>query len=270
MDWDFAKISATGNDFILFDNRDRKLNASTDAQRFRQWCQRRTGIGADGVILLQHSDRADFEYVHSNADGGIAGMCGNGSRAIAFFAHQLGVAGPESCFEINGALYRAQLDGRMVSTSFPPPGPVRLDLKLLLGKEQQRTSGLEIGGAINTGVPHVVLFHKDVDHAPIERTAPRIRHSALFPDGANVNYVQVLDPKHIKMRTWERGVEGETLACGTGAVAAAVICALKKNTASPVRISFRGGDLTVDYVSGFERIKLTGAVTPLYWGRLWR
>ncbi|MBC7187291.1 MAG: diaminopimelate epimerase, partial [Calditrichaeota bacterium] len=153
----FVKISATGNDFAVFDNRQGYL----DPGRHRAWlswlCQRRIAVGADGVILVQASEAADFAYVHINADGSIAEMCGNGSRAVAFFAHQEGIASSPMRFEIGGRIYTAWVEGRSVTTQFVQPFPPRLELGVA------SEPFLREGGFVDTGVPHYVLFVESVE-----------------------------------------------------------------------------------------------------------
>jgi len=277
----FIKISATGNDFILIDNRDGKLDARRDGRFFSRICRRRRSVGADGVILLQKSGRADFHYVHINADGSIAEMCGNGSRAVFYFASQLGIVSQAGCFEINGNIYRAALNGKNVTTEFIPPGEYTLQVPIAA------ESGYESGGYIDTGVPHFVLFVAAVDAADVAGLGAKYRRHPFFPRGTNVDFVQIAGsnggahlhsgssdrphPKngaHLFVRTYERGVEQETLACGTGAVAAAIISHLRYGTQSPARISFPGGELIVTFDADFKKITLTGDVTPVYQGIL--
>jgi len=264
----FLKISATGNDFILIDNRDGRFDGRRDAAFFSVLCQRRRSIGADGVILLQHSDRADFHYVHVNSDGSLAEMCGNGTRAIVYFARKLGLIGDETRFEINNRLYGAHIDGAVITTEFNPPGECRLDVPVA------DEPGCELGGFIDTGVPHFVVFVRDIGTVDIDATGRKYRRHPFFRHGTNVDFVQLAggtippDSPRLVVRTYERGVEAETLACGTGAVASSIIAHLRKKVASPVRLSFPGGLLTVTFNANFSRITLSGGVTPVYEGRL--
>lgn len=257
----FVKISATGNDFAVFDNRQGHLNL----KRHRAWCswlcQRRIAVGADGVILLQSSGAADFVYVHINADGSIAEMCGNGSRAVAFFAHQEGIASSPMRFEIGGRIYTAWVEGRSVTTQFVPPSPPRLELGAT------SDSFLQEGGFVDTGVPHYVLFVQSVDSIDVLSIGRKYRHHAAFaPRGANVDFVQVVDKYNVRMRTYERGVEDETLACGTGAVASAVIAHLCRGCQSPLLVQVPGGMLRVTFDRDFRHITLSGEVDPIFEG----
>jgi diaminopimelate epimerase len=256
----FIKISATGNDFILFDNRNHGLDGHRDARFFSRLCQHHLAIGADGVILLEASDRADFRYVHINSDGSIAEMCGNGSRAIAWFAHQLGIVQEHASFEINGQIYHAIINGLTVTTEFIPAGEP--DCSAVLVEE----SFLQTGGFIDTGVPHFVIFCLDVQQVDVAGLGKKYRHHPRFARGSNVDFVQVLGPQQLQVRTFERGVEAETLACGTGAVASVLISSTKKNIVSPCSVQFPGGQVSVEFSADFQRIAFTGLVTPVFHG----
>ncbi|MDZ7295647.1 MAG: diaminopimelate epimerase [candidate division KSB1 bacterium] len=257
----FVKISATGNDFVVFDNR----NGHVDVVRHLQWCswlcQRRVGVGADGVILVQRSATADFCYVHINSDGSIAEMCGNGSRAVAFFAHVEGIAQSPVRFEIGGKVYTARVDGSRVTTYFVPPAPPRFALCL------PEEHFLDEGGFIDTGVPHYVLFAQDVQGLDVVGLGRKYRHHPAFaPRGANVDFVQVLDRNTLRMRTYERGVEDETLACGTGAVAASIVAHLRRGCVSPLAVEVPGGVLQVSFDRTLQEVTLTGDVEVVFEG----
>jgi len=216
------------------------------------------------VILLEPSSRADFRYLHINSDGSLAGMCGNGSRAVAWFARRLGIGGDELSFEISGNIYTARVEGRHVTTAFIPPGDSDLGLDVA-GDDRELTAG----GYIDTGVPHYVLFSTKVDAVDVDRRGAWYRRHPAFPQGANIDFVQVLDSHHLRVRTYERGVEAETLACGTGAVASSVISCLHGRASSPVEVDFPGGQLVVVFNPDFSGITLAGTVDPVYAGELW-
>ncbi|MCR4437935.1 MAG: diaminopimelate epimerase [bacterium] len=259
----FVKMSATGNDFAVFDNRQGYL----DLRRHRAWlswfCQRRTGVGADGVILVQDSGAADFGYVHINADGSIAEMCGNGSRAVAFFAHQEGIAGSPMRFEIGGRIYAAWVEGKTATIQFVPPSSPRLEPGVA------KEPFLQEGGFIDTGVPHYVLFVEAVEGIDVLSLGRKYRHHPAFaPRGSNVDFVQVVDEHQLRMRTYERGVEDETLACGTGAVASAIIAHLRRGCQSPVEVLAPGGLLQVTLDRDFRHITLSGEVDPVFEGHI--
>ncbi len=257
----FVKLSATGNDFVVFDNR----AGQVDHHRHREWCSwlchRRLGVGADGVILVQRSSVADFSYVHINPDGSLAEMCGNGSRAVAFFAQAEGIAHSPLRFEICGQIYSARVQGTRVIMTFVPPGPPRLDLGLA------DEPFLSEGGFIDTGVPHYVLFAEDVQGLDLLALGRKYRHHPAFaPKGTNVDVVQVLDPHRLRMRTYERGVEDETLACGTGAVAAAIITHKRRGCISPVTVHVPGGELEEGFDQTLHTVTLAGEVGMVYEG----
>jgi diaminopimelate epimerase len=253
----FSKISATGNDFILIDNRKLEWHPLQDRIKFQSMCQRRQGVGADGVILLQNSFRSDFEYIHINSDGSVAEMCGNGSRAVAFFAKKHGIAGKDLAFDIQGRIYRAHVNGRHVTTEFIPPHPPEFDLNIT------DETDLQEGGFIDTGVPHFVLYVTDIEKLNVDDLGQKYRHHARFERGSNVDFVQVRDEHNLMVRTFERGVEAETMACGTGAVATAVIAFLHKHVFPPVDIHFPGGTLQVSF-DDLNTIMLAGTVTLVY------
>jgi diaminopimelate epimerase len=259
---EFTKISATGNDFIVIDNRKGILDLYEDARFFSHICQRRVSFGADGVILLEKSRVANFRYAHVNVDGSIAEMCGNGSRAITYFARALGLIGNRANFEIHGHIYHATIEGRKVTTEFIPPSEMDINVPIL------EEPNMESGGYIVLGVPHFVIFVADADSANVTELGHKYRHHPFFPRGTNVNFVELSDRQTLCVRTFERGVEAETLACGTGAVAAAIIGHMRKQIDLPVRLIFKGGELTVDFKQDLSRITLTGFVTPVYRAQL--
>lgn len=259
---EFLKISATGNDFILIDNRNGRFAADRDARYFSRLCRHRVAVGADGVILLEKSDQADFRYVHINSDGSIAEMCGNGSRAIAWFAHHLGLYNTQAAFEINNKIYHVVINGLEVTTEFVPPGKPILDLSFVAEAE------LQAGGFIDTGVPHLVLYVQNLETVDVDRLGRAYRSHPYFPAGTNVDFAQIESMDQARVRTFERGVEAETLACGTGAVAVAVISRMKNLLRSPSRLCFPGGELTVSSNDDFTQVKLTGLVAPVYRGVL--
>jgi diaminopimelate epimerase len=260
----FTKLSGLGNDFILFDNRE-KMFSGEERDFFRKICQRRTSVGADGVILLENSDRADFKYRHFNADGSVAEMCGNGARSICYYAVTHGIAPKSLSFEIHGAIYRATVDGHQVRLTMPPPekiwpkpGVISEDL-------------LEEGGFVQIGVPHLVVFTSNLDALDVARLGRYYRHHPFFPAGTNVNFVQVLDSQTIRIRTYERGVEGETLACGTGSTAAAIISHLAKGLQPPITVQNPGGDLWFSWENAaFDPIFMQGAVEIIYQAELFQ
>ena len=231
----FTKMAGAGNDFVVFDNRDGQAPEERTAF-VRRVCARRLGVGADGALFVERSDTADFKMRYYNADGGEAEMCGNGGRCISRYAYLYGIAGEKMVFETIAGRYRAEIVGEHVRLEMIPPKDVRLQFEINVdGKE------LTVN-FIHTGVPHVVLFANRIDDIDVRELGRKIReHEKFAPAGTNANFVQVVDPGRIKIRTYERGVEDETLACGTGTVAASLAGALLNRLRSPVEAVTKSG-----------------------------
>jgi diaminopimelate epimerase len=260
----FYKMSGSGNDFVVFDNRDYHLPAdiTTLVQRL---CHRRNGVGADGVLLLEKSGRLDFRMRYLNADGGEAAFCGNGGRCIAWFAHAIGAAGPRMSFAAGDGPHTAEVAGQRVRLSMREPRDVRLNFLLDLEGRGYAASFAD------TGVPHVVVPVAELDSFDVAGAGRRIREHRMFePDGTNANFIEVVDRHRLRIRTYERGVEDETLACGTGATAAAVTAALRGLADSPVECATRGGEvLTVHFRRDGDEVRdveLEGDVRLLFTG----
>lgn len=257
----FTKLSATGNDFILFDGRDLALPGDLTSF-FRRLCQRRTGVGADGILLIESSPTADFRMRYFNADGRESEMCGNGARAAAYYAARRGIAPPEMRFEVSGHEYHAEVEGNLVRLRMQPPRDLRVDLGVLHEKD------LEEGGFVDTGVPHFVIFADDIDRIDVTGIGRKYRHDPAFqPRGTNVDFVKVVSPHSLRVRTYERGVEAETLACGTGVTAAAVIADHLHRVEFPVTIEVLGGRLRLSRGPGDAPV-LEGTVDHIYDGDL--
>lgn len=228
----FYKYQANGNDFVVMDNRDRQITLTK--LQIERICDRRFGIGADGVMLLEGHESLNFNLEYYNSDGSQS-LCGNGSRAAVQFASQLGLVNGKASFNAYDGPHEAEL---------LPAGIIRLrmnDVKTL------NTHGSDY--FIHTGSPHYIRFVEDVHNYPVFEEGKKIRYSDAFkPGGTNVNFVEALDNNAIFVRTYERGVEDETLACGTGVTAAALAASLK-GYSSPVSIKTRGGDLSVEFKS---------------------
>ncbi|HZC34462.1 MAG TPA: diaminopimelate epimerase [Chthoniobacterales bacterium] len=243
----FTKMNGAGNDFVLLDNRSGSLRLNSDEIAFL--CDRHRGIGGDGVLLLEKATNgADFRMRYYNSDGGEAEMCGNGARCFARFADK--VAGPFSdlSFETPAGIIRAKLDRNQVTVNLSPPHSLGLNRKLQVqGKEL-------IVHTLNTGVPHVVVIVDDLAATPVFEIGKTVRyHEEFRPKGTNVNFVKPIDRDKIAIRTYERGVEAETLACGTGVTAAALVYSRLKSIESPIRVRVRGGDwLEVGFVRAGE------------------
>ncbi|MBX7126462.1 MAG: diaminopimelate epimerase [Cyclobacteriaceae bacterium] len=254
MNLHFYKYQAAGNDFVLVDRRG--LDFVPTKGQIAHLCDRRFGVGADGVILLDADQKADFGMVYINPDG-TESLCGNGCRSAVDLASRLGLARHQTVFSAFDGLHQAEL---------LKEGGVRLqmnDVKLI---EQ-----LAEGHFMNTGSPHFVRFVTDLDQYPVFEEGRAIRYNPIFPDGANANFVEELPNNTIAIRTYERGVEEETLACGTGATAAALSAAIR-GYHSPVNVVARGGKLRVEFVRKgdwhFTDIWLTGPANLVYEGQI--
>ena len=249
----FSKMHGAGNDFVLVDDREGRM--PTDRTSIAALAARRTGIGCEGVILVQRSDAADFRMRFFNPDGGEAELCGNGARCVAAFALEIGAApGPKMRFETLAGMVRAEvLDATTVKVWMPDPKGLR-------------------GDFVNSGVPHKIVPVEDVAAADVEGEGRRIRYSDEFaPAGTNVDFVAYAPPHGAAMRTYERGVEAESGACGTGAVAAAVVGVARHGMEFPVRIrTTEGYELSVDGERGadgaFSSVTLTGPVAWVFDG----
>jgi diaminopimelate epimerase len=232
----FTKMSGSGNDFVIIDNR-RGTFPRAVAAWAKKLCDRQEGVGADGLLLLEKSRTADFRMVYFNADGSRASMCGNGARCMAWFAHEIGAAGAASAFETDAGLVRARVQDHVAEITMGEARDFRPETLL---KAAGRVYPVAY---VNTGVPHAVVFVPRVETVDVERVGRDLRsHRAFGAPGTNVNFVQRLDNRVLKVRTYERGVEGETLACGTGVIASAIVAAMKGWSQLPVRCLTAGGD----------------------------
>lgn len=258
----FTKISATGNDFILFDNRECKLKGD-EHEFFQRICQRRQSVGADGILLIRRSEERDFSLTYYNSDGHIGEMCGNGARAASFYAFKHEIAPAAMRFDVLGVEYRAEVRGDWVSLTMPPPVEIREFPGAVEEKEFSE------GGYLNVGVPHYVLFVPDVANVDVETIGRKYRHHSAFqPWGTNTNFAQVIDERTLKLRTYERGVEEETLACGTGTISSAILAHKQRGLKAPITVHAPGGVLRVDFDEHISEIKLEGQVRIIYYGEL--
>ena len=260
-------MHGAGNDFLLIDGRQQTL-ALTREQIVRL-CDRHKGIGADGVIILipSVSKKADWAWRFFNSDGSCGEMCGNGARCFARFVQKHTSQPGDFTFETEAGIIRAKFKEGNVMVDLTKPGDLVLDEKLPL------SIGKVVVHCLNTGVPHAVLFVPDADKAMVQELGPEIRrHPRFAPKGTNVNFVQVLRPGDIRVRTFERGVENETLACGTGVTASALISSRVYKFPSPVRVKVQGGDeLEVsfeDRATEFADVRLTGPADFVFEGKI--
>lgn len=263
---ELTKMNGSGNDFILIDNRSHFLRSVSLPDLARTLCRRRESVGADGLILVEESNLADFKWRFFNADGSEAEMCGNGGRCVARYAYENSIAGPTLTFETLAGIIRAEIKGRRVKIELPEVTNPQTEMIISVDGKEYTVS------FINTGVPHTVLMVDDLPPVPVAELGRKIRfHPAFQPAGTNVNFVWVRDSSHIHIRTYERGVEAETLACGTGSVASALVAAILRGVASPVDVMTQGGEvLTISFTKtpkgSFPRVFLEGDTCLVFKG----
>jgi diaminopimelate epimerase len=262
----FTKMNGAGNDFVMLDNRAGNLQLAPE--QIAKICDRHRGVGADGVLVLERpTNGANFRMRYYNADGGEAEMCGNGARCFARYASH--VAGPveKLSFETPAGLIGADLMGELVCLQMSEPKDLRLGIKIPLGEQTIDAH------FVNSGVPHVVVPVGDLQNADVRRLGSAIRHHAMFsPKGANVNFLERRGARQISIRTYERGVENETLACGTGVVASALIFAAVEQVEGPIGVLVRGGnEMEVAFEKSndqFRNVTLTGPADFVFEGTI--
>jgi len=265
---EFTKMNGAGNDFVVVDNRRGEVRLS--AGQIAWLCDRHRGVGADGLLTVEPSgSEADFRMRYYNADGGEADMCGNGARCFARFAARLLPQAPASLtFDTPAGRIHAVFSGGLVTITMSAPHGLRPPSELDLAGERATVHFL------NTGVPHAVVFVEDAGAVDIARLGSALRwHEAFAPKGTNANFAQALSPGNLVLRTFERGVEGETLACGTGVCAAALLHHLAAGAPSPVSVQVRGGETLAvgfkkDPDGGFCDVTLTGPADFVFEGTL--
>jgi diaminopimelate epimerase len=264
---EFTKMNGAGNDFVLIDNRAQKIRLTRE--QLVRLCDRHRGVGADGVMVLIPcgSGKADWAWEFYNSDGSSGEMCGNGSRCFARFVQKRTGNPNDFTFETGAGIIGAKFQGARVTVNLTAPKELRLDEHVKL------SAGDETIHSINTGVPHAVIYVPDADKAMVSQVGSEVRHHTHFaPKGTNVNFAQVLGPNHIRVRTFERGVEGETLACGTGVTAAALVSSHVHKFTSPVKVQVQGGEaLEVSFSEkngGFEDVRLTGPADFVFEGKI--
>lgn len=263
----FTKMNGAGNDFVLIDNRSGQIRLSSE--QIVRLCHRQRGVGADGLFLLvpARDGQADWAWDFYNSDGSTAEMCGNGARCFARFIQKVAGTKEQTSFETGAGVIKAGFDGALVTVNLTAPKDLRLAEIVALG------SGPAEIHSLNTGVPHAVMFVKDADRAMVQPIGSEIRHHKHFaPKGTNVNFVQLRGANSIRVRTYERGVEGETLACGTGVSASALIAARLHNFTSPVQVQVQGGDqLEVRFErdgDSFKNVSLKGPADFVFDGKI--
>lgn len=262
----FWKMNGAGNDFIVIDHRKPLIPVERMAEFARLVCRRKFSVGADGLFLLEPSQVADFRWRFFNADGSEAEMCGNGARCVARFAYMNGLAAARMRFETLAGIIDASVADTQVTIRMPAPHSLQLDVEV-----EAAGQGWTVH-SVNTGVPHLVVFVDDLDRVDVDALGRTFRYHARFaPAGTNVNFV-ARDKERLAIRTYERGVEAETMACGTGATAAAVVAVARGLAASPVQLTTRGGvPLRVQFSGdgpAADHVLLRGPAHLVYRGEL--
>jgi len=268
----FTKAVATGNDFIIIESKILGSNAQVSSVKYlsglaKRLCDRKMSIGADGILIIESSEKADFRMRIFNPDGSEAEMCGNGSRCAALYASVKNITKPSMTIETLAGILNAQVKGDVVKVKLTDPIDIKVNLCLMINKCPYKVSFL------NTGVPHTIHFVDDLDKVDVKNLGSHIRHHGEFsPEGTNADFVKIAGRQKIRIRTYERGVEDETLACGTGAVASALISAEVEKMASPVEVETRGGESVKVYFEmiggNFKNVYLEGRANLVFNGEI--
>lgn len=268
----FTKMHGCGNDFVMIDNRIGILNSLNIKKFAKKICTRRFGVGSNGLILLENSHHADFKMRYFNSDGSIGEMCGNGARCLARFAFENNVVQQNMTFETLAGNYQASIQkDNTVTIFFPHVHKQYIELNQTL---QLQSANVPYHYGI-IGVPHTVIYDKQINNlnkTDFERWGNHIRHHSNFKAGTNVNRVEIINQQTISIRTYERGVEEETLACGSGACASAIMTALTKQGTAPFKVNTQGGNLIIDFkeeANWITNLSLSGNAVIVYEG-IWK
>jgi len=276
----FSKMVASGNDFIVIDNRRHAVKKNL-SKLAKQLCLPKFSVGADGLMVIERSKKADFKMRIFNADGSEAQMCGNGARCISLYAYKNKIAGKKMRFETIAGIIGGEIRNSSVKVGLSKPKGTKLDLVIRTAKDEPRPSlqghqcqqgrGEYFIHYVNTGVPHVVMFVDELEKINVKEVGKLIRfHRVFSPAGTNVNFVKVGEGNKIKIRTYERGVEGETFACGTGSVASAIISAKIKHLKPPVDVLTKSGEVLKVYFDlndkEVENVYLEGKAREVFTG----
>lgn len=264
---EFYKMSGSGNDFIIIDNRDLTLEVGDLSEFARRICHRQFCVGADGLVVIEPSDIVDFKWRFFNADGSVAEMCGNAARCVARFAFMKGIASDTMSWETIAGIISAEVKDDVARVKLTDPSAVET------GIEIQADDQILIVDSVDTGVPHAVVFVEDIDNCDVFHYGRLIRyHESFAPRGTNADFAVVINPHKIRVRTYERGVENETLACGTGMVAAVLTAAQHGLVESPVDVLVQSGEVLRIYFENqdgmWREIYLEGRAKMVYQGML--
>ena len=258
MNIQFYKYQGTGNDFIMIDNRQNYF-PKNDTNLIERLCDRRFGIGADGLILLENDNSTDFRMVYYNSDGNESSMCGNGGRCIVAFAKSLNVIQDKTTFIATDGLHQATIfENGIVSLQMKDVDTIKIEDEYIF---------------LNTGSPHHVTLVNDIENYDVKANGAEIRYSDLYGKaGSNVNFVSQLADNHFRLRTYERGVEDETLSCGTGATAVAIAMnAIEKTKSTQIDLDVQGGKLKVSFektTKGYQNVFLEGKAEFVFEGKI--
>lgn len=259
MKFDFYKYHGTGNDFILIDDREEKFSINNTAL-IRQLCHRHFGIGADGLILIRNTDKADFEMVYFNSDGKPASLCGNGSRCALAFSAKLGIIEKKASFKAFDGIHMAVIDDQNITVFMHDVSNITQNNAAYI---------------LNTGSPHYIQFVPSTKNINVFEEGRKIRYKENYKsEGININFVEIEDKWKINVRTYERGVENETLSCGTGVVASAIATSRKQGVREGLanyQIITKGGNLNVEFnidENDFTNVKLSGKVEEVFKGEI--
>ena len=266
----FTKMSGSGNEFLIIDNREPVISDGQKREFVRKVCAQKTSVGADGVIFIENSEESDFKWDFYNSDGSSAEMCGNGGRCVARYAYEHKIAPRTMTFETTAGIIAAVVDGANIRVKLTSPQDLRKGIDVELNGVRYSIDSL------NTGVPHAIIYADDVAGVDVCGVGRGIRfHQSFAPAGTNVDFVQKIGDDSLKIRTYERGVEGETLACGTGVVASALLAFEKGLVDAPVNVETLGGEtLKVDFqnsngtygdvfLEGLTRVSFEGNIVEL-------
>lgn len=262
---EFAKMVASGNDFVVVENCKSKISDSELPSLAKDICDRNFGVGGDGLLVIEPSKKADFKMRILNPDGSEAEMCGNGARCVALFAKESKIVDGDIRIDTLSGIIEARVTDDKVKIKMQDPKDLRLDFSLSIEGSDYKIS------FVNTGVPHVVMFVEDLDSFDVNKLGRAMRYNERFsPRGTNVNFVKTQKGNSLKVRTYERGVEDETLACGTGVAASAIISAISKGLTSPISCLTKSAETLIIYFDrvddNFKNVYLEGRAKTVFHG----